>query len=47
MTDLATAFNLAAGEINRANAAIKRVRPVRCISVPKTGIENVFAMWPS
>src|SRR5256884_2036774 len=47
MTDLAPPFNLAAGEINRANAAIKRVRPVCGTGVPKIGIENVFAMWPS
>ncbi len=35
-------LGVAAGEIDRANAAIKRARPVRYAGVIETGIENVF-----
>ncbi len=41
MTDLA-ALQLAAGEINRANAAIKRVRSVHCTGELKLGLKMFF-----
>ena len=39
-------LSIAAGEINYAHAAIKRVRPVCCPGVIEIWIQNVFAMRP-
>jgi hypothetical protein len=39
-------LNKATGEIDGANVAIKRVRPVCRTGIMKAGVENIFAMRP-